>query len=200
MSRGRREGDAAESAGTARPKRQATGAYKVGKGRPPDETKFTSERQPAKRGGRRKGRKNHATELREIFAFKLTDPSISEKIKKLSALGQLVWKQYLRAMSGDTRAFNAVIDHAREYGVLTPEPPEAPQTELTAAEQATVDDYFASFAIGKGIDLEALIASSAKADAEEPKPAPIGTVTLSPRGPNVRMVVFGPREPRTARR
>ena len=86
--------------------------YAVGKGKPPEHSRF-GKGQPTDRGGRRKGSKNADTLLSEALDQKvsITENGKERRITKLQASIMQVVNQ---AAKGDLRAFGIIIPLLRE--------------------------------------------------------------------------------------
>ena len=100
-------------------KKAPKGDYLVGKGRPPLETRW----QPGQSGnpnGRRKGRRNVKTELREI-AVKMITVRDGERERQVSLLGANVLAHGVKGAKGDVRSAGLFLNHAYRLGLLDDE-------------------------------------------------------------------------------
>ncbi len=132
-------------------KKQPKGDYKVGYGRPPDETRFKPGNEFGRRGGRPKGRKNDATLLKEIFDHKVEISIPGGQPQKTTMRHVMLWKLALRAATGtDTKAFNVITDYARELGVLALPPPPPPE-HLAPDEAADLERFIQIVAAERGL-------------------------------------------------
>lgn len=171
-----------------RPKREPTGDYPVGYCRTPDKTKYKSGQPSANPKGRPRGRKNDATIFREILEHKVEMTLPGGKKSKMTILHAAAWKQVAKAAAGDSRAWTEVKALAEQLGLLASEPTPAADDEFTPGEEASLDDFFARYAEGKGLDLTKL----QDAQPEEPEIAvPIPTPPIL--RPTVRTIFFPPR-------
>ena len=99
--------------GGAKPRK---GDYPIGRGRPPVHTQW----QPGQSGnpkGRRKGRRNVKTELREI-AVKMITVRDGERERQVSLLGANVLAHGVKGAKGDVRSAGLFLNHAYRMGLL----------------------------------------------------------------------------------
>ena len=99
--------------GGAKPRK---GDYPIGRGRPPVHTQW----QPGQSGnpkGRRKGRRNVKTELREI-AVKMITVRDGERERQVSLLGANVLAHGVKGAKGDVRSAGLFLNHAYRLGLL----------------------------------------------------------------------------------
>lgn len=113
---------------------RAAADYEVGYGRPPRHTRF----QPGRSGnpkGRPKGAKNEATIWRDIFARKV---SIRDRgqLRKVSLLEAMLLKYTERALNGEAKAADFVLNR---YGRAQSSAPEA--AELDQDDRALLESY-----------------------------------------------------------
>jgi hypothetical protein len=90
--------------------------YPIGRGRPPVHTQW----QPGQSGnpkGRRKGRRNVKTELREI-ALKMITVRDGERERQVSLLGANVLAHGVKGAKGDVHSAGLFLNHAYRMGVL----------------------------------------------------------------------------------
>ena len=102
--------------GGAKPRK---GEYPIGWGRPPVHTRW----QPGQSGnpkGRRKGRRNIKTELREI-AVKMITVRDGERERQVSLLGANVLAHGVKGAKGDVRSAGLFLNHAHRLGLLDDE-------------------------------------------------------------------------------
>lgn len=101
-------------------------------------TKFTSENQPENPGGRPKGVRNRSTIARQVMEMKVTPPAkVVERLKELypemadrfKAEEIATMQQMMKAMTGDTRAYQVLMDMAYE-----------PHKQTIEQQNITVDD------------------------------------------------------------
>lgn len=100
-------------------KKAPKGDYLVGKWRPPVETRW----QPGQSGnpkGRRKGRRNVKTELKEIACKKITVRD-GETERQVSLLGANVLAHGVKGAKGDVRSAGLILNHAYRLGLLDDE-------------------------------------------------------------------------------
>ena len=93
--------------------------YSIGRGRPPVHTQW----QPGQSGnpkGRRKGRRNVKTELREI-AVKMITVRDGERERQVSLLGANVLAHGVKGAKGDVRSAGLFLNHAYRLGLLDDE-------------------------------------------------------------------------------
>ena len=98
------------------------GDYVVGKYRPPVHTRW----QPGQSGnpkGRRKGRRNVKTELKEIVSKKITIRD-GETEEKVSLFAANLLAHGIKGAKGDARSSALFINHARQMGLLEEEDPQ----------------------------------------------------------------------------
>jgi hypothetical protein len=123
-------------AGKAREQR-ADGAYRVGYGRPPRSSQF----KPGETGnpsGRPKGRKSLSSQVREEMTTTITVQE-GQKRRKVPKIAGVVLRQIQSALKGNDRSAMAVIQMARQLGVLHAMPPEPPeQAPLSPADEAII--------------------------------------------------------------
>ena len=115
-------------------KQAPKGDYLVGKWRPPVETRW----QPGQSGnprGRRKGRRNVKTELREI-AVKMITVRDGERERQVSLLGANVLAHGVKGAKGDVRSAGLFLNHAYRLGLLDDEDAAA----IESAERDSRDD------------------------------------------------------------
>jgi hypothetical protein len=87
--------------------KQYSGTYKVGKGRPPQETRW----KPGQSGnpkGRPKGAKNLATIFKEALNEKF-EIRVKGKIRTITAREGIVWKLINEALNGNIKATAVVL-------------------------------------------------------------------------------------------
>lgn len=118
----------------ARGKVGSTDPYPVGYGRPPTHTRF----KPGQSGnpkGRPKGAKNEATIWRDIFARKV---SIRDRgqVRKVSLLEAMLLKYTERALNGEAKAADFVLNR---YGRAEGGAPET--AELDQDDRALLESY-----------------------------------------------------------
>jgi hypothetical protein len=100
-------------------KKAPKGDYLVGKWRPPVETRW----QPGQSGnprGRRKGRRNVRTELREIACKKITVRD-GEMEREVTLLGANVLAHGVKGAKGDVRSAGLFLNHAYRMKLLDEE-------------------------------------------------------------------------------
>ena len=93
--------------------------YEIGYGKPPEHTRF----QPGQSGnpkGRPKGRKNVSTIVNEVLHERITAQEGS-KVRSMSRLEAIIRSLSVRAMKGDAKACDMVVNLAEEYGRLSPQ-------------------------------------------------------------------------------
>lgn len=94
---------------------RADGSYKVGKGRPPDHSKFRAD-DGRPRGRRPKGQRNFDTEFEEEARRRVTVRE-DGKQRKVSKLRGTIIRTFDSAFAkGDARAQNLVFSHAARIG------------------------------------------------------------------------------------
>lgn len=130
---------------TSSKKRQPVGDYDVGYGRPPQATRFSADRQPARKG-RPSGRENSHTIMQRIIDFKVDITLPSGKRRKMILWEAAAWKQAVKAAQGDTRAFNALNDLAERFGVVLFQPPQL-DAPLTEEEYDDIESFFFDWAV-----------------------------------------------------
>lgn len=87
--------------------------YDVGYGKPPAKHQFKPG-QSGNRSGRPPGRTNIATALRDAVQQK-RPVTIGGKAREMSTLDVMMRKQIEKAVAGDTKAFNAVVELLEDY-------------------------------------------------------------------------------------
>jgi hypothetical protein len=104
------------------------GSYEVGYGKPPKDTRFKPG-QTGNRKGRPKGTKNFRTDVKATLSSKIriTRNGSPRKISTQEAMLMLLQK---KALGGDVRALDKLIDLARNYN----------NEDLAEAVSVTVDD------------------------------------------------------------
>ena len=94
------------------------GDYKVGYGRPPEETRFRKGHSGNPKG-RPKSRKSGKTDIGEL----LNEPvevKVGGEVRKMSTFEASVWRLARKALDGDFRAILKFIKLCEEYGVIAP--------------------------------------------------------------------------------
>lgn len=130
---------------TSSKKRQPAEDYDVGYGRPPQATRFSADRQPARKG-RPSGRENSHTIMQRVIDFKVDITLPSGKRRKMILWEAAAWKQAVKAAQGDTRAFNALNDLAERFGVVLFQPQQF-DAPLTEEESDGIERFFFDWAV-----------------------------------------------------
>ena len=104
---------------TTTSKKAPKGDYLVGKWRPPVETRWKPG-QSGNPGGRRNGRRNVKTELREI-AFRKITVRDGEVEREVTLLGANVLAHAVKGAKGDVRSAGLFLNHAHRLGLLDDE-------------------------------------------------------------------------------
>jgi len=116
----------------------ADSAYRVGYRRPPMGSRF----KPGQSGntkGRPKNSKSLTARVREEMTATITVQE-GEKSRKVTKIAGVVLRQIQNALKGNDRAAMAVIQMARQLGLLQELPPETvEQHTFTPAEQEVLD-------------------------------------------------------------
>lgn len=122
----------------AKRKPRSNGDYNVGYGKPPKATQF----KPGRSGnpkGRPKGRKNLATEFREVMENRVSVQEDGRR-KKISAQRALILTLFKKALGGDVKSIALVFSQCRQ--LLEPEDVATTDTDaLTEQEQAILDAF-----------------------------------------------------------
>lgn len=102
---------------TTRPSEETPAAserpYEVGFGKPPRATQFQKGRSGNPRG-RPKGSRNIETLYREVLEMKVKT-SVGGQVQTISALKAVIIKQMQKALAGDARSIEAIIDAQLQY-------------------------------------------------------------------------------------
>jgi hypothetical protein len=119
-------------------KRRPTGDYRVGKYRPPLESRW----KPGQSGnpkGRPKGRKNSVTMLRETLDRKLKVP-IDGRVRAVSMRELMLIRLVDAALKGDVKIISFLLE--RDDAAETEHPPQGPQS--TSEDHEIIDTFFKS--------------------------------------------------------
>lgn len=102
------------------------GDYAVGRGRPPLHSRWKPG-QSGNPGGRRKGRRNVKTELKDIVSKKITIRD-GETEEKVSLFAANLLAHGIKGAKGDVRSSGLFINHSRQLGLMEEE--DAPEIDI----------------------------------------------------------------------
>lgn len=172
-----------ETGDSKKAKKRPQGSYDVGYAKPPERTRFKPGNKFGKKGGRPKGRKNTATQLREILEQKIEVTLPGGKTQKLTMFEAATLKVVAKALGGDARAYAVMMQLAEQVGIEVHEPP--PPDEALATEEAAILDRFLATVAAEAVAEQA-------AATRIPPPQLSSKVQRVPGRPTVRRVTFGP--------
>ena len=141
-------------------------SYEVGYCKPPKDTRF----KPGQSGnpkGRPRGARNLRTAFREALQEKVEvrEGGRMRRIPKMDAIIQVTLNKGLK---GDPKGLAAIVQIARMTGLMDEEPDTSANENLSAQDQAILEDFLAR----QGIEPSALDGEGSVADAGEDRKEP----------------------------
>ena len=115
---------------------------KVGYGKPPLKTQF-KKGQSGNPKGRPKGTRNFDTDVKEMLALPVPIDREGARRKKISTQQATLWRLREKALKGDTRAMDRVIDLAKTLNADADTDVAKLRGELTPDELAILDEFHA---------------------------------------------------------
>ncbi len=144
-------------------------SYEVGYCKPPEDTRF----KPGQSGnpkGRPRGARNFRTVVRATLDEKVTLRD-GERTRKVSVMEAIVRKCVNGALKGDPKAFSSLLQLIRPTGLMDEEPDTSANENLSAQDQAILDDFL----VRQGIEVPTRDGEGSVADAGKDRKEPNAT-------------------------